>query len=223
MANYHDHSIDSDACARAHVLLCECARDNASYLSIAHIQSVSVRRVIHVSANNGCLAKGLFAMNKMTKVIVLGALTAGFAFVGCSAAEDIDNSATAGHPGTAGTLGIAGTAPISNGGTTGSAGSSSIGGTTSRGGTSSNIAGGTSIAGTSNTTGPTGPVTGTAGTGSTTVPVTSTAGSSSTTGTTPASNSGGCSVRHGVTSDSALAGIALALALAFAAQRRRRQ
>ena len=81
---------------------------------------------------------------------------------------------------------------------------------------SSSIAGTTSVAGTRSTTG------GATGTGGSSV-VTS-HGGSSTTGvpsTTDSAMSSGCSVGHGASSEGALGGIALALALAFVARRRR--
>ena len=69
-------------------------------------------------------------MHKTTRVIVLGGLTAAFAFMGCGAPDDGENSAAAGY---SGSTSIAGTRSTT-GGSTGTAGSSSSGATTSSGG-----------------------------------------------------------------------------------------
>lgn len=64
-------------------------------------------------------------MNKSTHVIFLGAFTLAFGFIACSAAEDIENSATAGHTSTAGSPAAGSTATGTGG--TGSAGHASAG------------------------------------------------------------------------------------------------
>jgi MYXO-CTERM domain-containing protein len=110
-------------------------------------------------------------MNKMFKVILLGALTATTGFVGCGSGEDIENQAVAGVPATTHAAGTAGTATVAAAGTAGA--TSSI------------------------------------------------AGAPSTTTTESAGSSSGCNVGHGATSRGALTGLAVALALAFGARRRR--
>jgi len=133
-------------------------------------------------------------MNKSTHVIFLGAFTLAFGFIACSAAEDIESSATAGHTSTGGSLGSAGRPATGNGGT-GSAGRASAGGPA------------TSSAGA--------PVTSSGGSSTTIDPNTPASNTSNT--------SNGCSLGLQAASNGALGGIALGLALALVARRRVRK
>jgi len=141
-------------------------------------------------------------MNKSTHVIFLGAFTLAFGFIACSAAEDIESSATAGHTSTAGSVGVAGSPHTGSGGT-GSAGRTSTGGAPA-----------TNTAGAPPTSGAGAPATSSGGSSSPTIdPNVPSSGSTS----------NGCSLGLAAVSNGAFGGLAIALALAFAARRRVRK
>ena len=81
------------------------------------------------------LRRRTFAMNKLTKVALLGTFTAAFAFIGCGGVDDLENAASAGSS-AAGAVAAGGAAstppvphaPASPGGSSGVAGGSSTAG-----------------------------------------------------------------------------------------------